>query len=65
MDKRDIQSFFSNMKTSNDIVDENALELFDNCEISKLDINRMYRYLDKCIQTPSSIEEMGIIDTIY
>lgn len=65
MDKRDVQSFFSNMKASNDIVDDNALELFDNCEISKLDINRMYRYLDKCIQTPSTIEEIGIIDTIY
>ena len=65
MDKKDVQSFFSNMKNINETVDDITLEPFDNCEISKLDINRMFRYLDKCIQTPSTIEEMGIIDSIY
>ena len=65
MDKKDVQSFFSNMKSINETVDDITLEPFDNCEISKLDINRMFRYLDKCIQTPSTIEEMGIIDSVY
>lgn len=65
MDKRDVQSFFSNMKTINETVDDIILEPFDNCDISKLDINRMYRYLDKCIQTPASVEELPIIDSVY
>jgi hypothetical protein len=26
------------------------MEIFDNCEITKLDINRIYRYIDKYIK---------------
>jgi len=26
------------------------MEIFDNCDITKLDINRIYRYIDKYIK---------------
>jgi len=46
MDKKDIFSFFLNMK--NKYNDNEIMELFgDNYDISKLDVHRIYRYLDK------------------
>jgi hypothetical protein len=47
MDKKDLFTFFLNLKkeyNENDIYG-----LFENYEINKLDISRMYRYLDKYI----------------
>jgi hypothetical protein len=45
MDKKDIFSFFLNLK--NKYTDNELLLIFENYEINKLDINRIYRYLDK------------------
>jgi hypothetical protein len=45
MDKKDIFSFFLNLK--NKYTDNVLLLIFENYEINKLDINRIYRYLDK------------------
>jgi hypothetical protein len=45
MDKKDIFSFFLDLKNKYD--DSELLSLFENYEISKLDINRIYRYLEK------------------
>jgi hypothetical protein len=47
MDKKDLFTFFLSIKNLNDV--ELAM-LFENYEITKLDINRMYRYLDKYIK---------------
>ena len=47
MDKKDLFAFFLSIKNLNDV--ETAM-LFENYEISKLDINRIYRYLDKYIK---------------
>jgi replication factor C subunit 1 len=45
MDKKDLFSFFLHLKNT---YDENQIvSLFENYEINKLDINRIYRYLDK------------------
>ena len=45
MDSKDILYFFNNIK--NDNLSENELTIFfENYEISKLDINRIYRYID-------------------
>jgi hypothetical protein len=45
MDKKDLFGFLLSVKN---MYDENQLyNLFENFEISKLDINRIYRYLDK------------------
>jgi replication factor C subunit 1 len=45
MDKKDMFSYFLDLKNN---FDENELiEVFENLEITKLDINRIYRYLDK------------------
>lgn len=44
MDKKDLLAFFLDIKSK---YDENELiELFENYEISKLDINRLYRYIN-------------------
>ena len=47
MDKSDLFGFFMELKN---VYDDNQLLLFfENYEISKLDINRIYRYVDKYI----------------
>ena len=61
MDRKDVQSFFIDMKNTTDIIDEKTMEIFENSEISKLDINRMYRYLDKCIQTSNTSLDENIV----
>ena len=43
MDKKDIFAFFLNLVNT----DNNVIALFENNEITKLDINRIYRYLEK------------------
>jgi len=45
MDKKDIFSFFLDLKRKYE--DHEMLSLFENYDISKLDINRIYRYLEK------------------
>jgi len=46
MDKKDLFSYFMNLK-KNHTIDE-IIDLFDNdnYEINKLDISRFYRYMD-------------------
>lgn len=48
MDKKDLFSFFLDIKKKHN--DAELLDLFENCDVSKLDINRVYRYLDKYIK---------------
>jgi DNA polymerase III delta prime subunit len=54
MDKKDMLSFFLDLKTKHDIND--MINLFENYEITKLDINRIYRYLEK--YTKEDAEDM-------
>jgi Cdc6-like AAA superfamily ATPase len=48
MDKKDLFGFFIDLKNKYD--DTQIISLFENYEISKLDINRIYRYLEKYIK---------------
>jgi len=49
MDVKDMLSFFIYLRDSNDNNSEEYIsKMFENIEISKLDINRIYRYIDKC-----------------
>ena len=45
MDKKDIFSFFMNLKSKHS--DTDIIALLEPQEISKLDINRIYRYIEK------------------
>jgi DNA polymerase III delta prime subunit len=45
MDKKDLFGFFIDLKNKYD--DNQIISLFENYEICKLDINRIYRYLEK------------------
>ena len=45
MDKKDIIGYFVELKAS--MSDNEIFALFENCEITKLDISRIYRYLEK------------------
>jgi hypothetical protein len=45
MDKKDIFSFFLDLR--NKYQDSEITTLLENYEITKLDINRIYRYLEK------------------
>ena len=42
-------SFFIQLRDKNDDNSEEYMtKMFENLEITKLDINRIYRYIDKC-----------------
>ena len=45
MDQSDLFAFFLSLRDEK--TEEEIYEIFENYEINKLDINRMYRYLDK------------------
>ena len=46
MDKKDLLTFFLSLKNIYDN-EEDILAIFENYEITKLDINRIYRFIDK------------------
>ena len=48
IDKKDLFGFFIELKNRND--DTDVLNLLENYEINKLDINRIYRYIEKYIK---------------
>jgi hypothetical protein len=48
MDKKDLFGFFIDLK--NNTGDNDITNLFENYEIGKLDINRIYRYIEKYIK---------------
>ena len=49
MDKKDMFGFFMEIKNNNNN-DNDILNLLENYEINKLDINRIYRYIEKYIK---------------
>jgi DNA polymerase III delta prime subunit len=58
MDKKDLFYFFIDLKNTCED-DAKILALFENYEITKLDINRIYRYLDKFTkETAADIEDI-------
>ena len=60
MDKKDLYGFFVDLKTKYD--DATILNIFENHDISKLDINRMYRYLEKYTKENAADTEDKEID---
>jgi DNA polymerase III delta prime subunit len=50
MDKNDMFAFFLDLREKDMLSDNNISIIFENYNISKLDINRIYRYLDKYIK---------------
>ena len=59
MDKKDIFSFFLDLK--NKYNDSEITGLFENYEITKLDINRIYRYIDKFTKVDAEdVDEVGV-----
>jgi hypothetical protein len=65
MDKKDLVSFFQEMRLFFNREDDDFLQssegmaqmdiLFENYNITKLDIRRMYRYLDKNVKKESEV----------
>jgi uncharacterized protein YdiU (UPF0061 family) len=60
MDKKDLFSFFLELKNNYD--DNQLVILFENYEITKLDINRIYRYLDKYTKENAADDDIIIDD---
>ena len=60
MDKKDLFSFFMDLKDKYE--DSQIISLFENYEISKLDVNRIYRYLDKYTKENIKAQEEEIIE---
>jgi DNA polymerase III delta prime subunit len=63
MDKNDMFSFFIELKNKH--TDNEIFTLFENLDISKLDINRIYRYLDKYTKENSYEQDEIIMDDEY
>jgi DNA polymerase III delta prime subunit len=61
MDSKDLFSFFLEIKNKYD--DNEAILLFENYEITKLDINRIYRYIDKYTKENVNEDNLDIIET--
>jgi len=57
MDKKDLFGFFLDIKNKYEPDSVEMNMLFENYEISKLDINRIYRYLEK--YTKENVDELG------
>jgi hypothetical protein len=55
MDKKDLLVFFLFIRDK--YSEQELLQLFENCEITKLDINRIYRYIDKYIKEDAPATE--------
>lgn len=63
MDKKDLLVFFVYIRDK--YSEQELLQLFENCEITKLDINRIYRYIDKYIkQDAPATEDIPVEDII-
>jgi hypothetical protein len=58
MDKKDLFGFFIELGNNNETSE--IVNLLDSCEIGKLDINRIYRYIEKYIKENAT----GIVDKI-
>ena len=59
MDQKDLFAFFQSIREEK--TEDEIYEMFENYEISKLDIKRMYRYLDK-YSLSNTIDEIDIDD---
>jgi hypothetical protein len=56
MDQKDLVEFFKDIKDGTDKgkkCNDAMMALFEQCEITKLDIDRMYRYIDKFSESTS------------
>ena len=62
MDKKDLFSYFIDLK--NKYEDPQIFALFENYEINKLDINRIYRYLDKYTKENIKTHDDEIIEEL-
>lgn len=60
MDKKDLYGFFMELKSKYD--DAQIISLLENYEINKLDINRIYRYLEKYTKEDATGTEDKEID---
>jgi hypothetical protein len=59
MDKNDLLSFFQELRLihGEDFYNKNNGEIFEEYDISKLDIKRIYRYLDKNVKKEVIVED--------
>ena len=56
MDKKDLFSFFMNIKNKHN--DNEIMNIFgENYDICKLDINRIYRYLEKYTKINADVDD--------
>ena len=60
MDQKDLFAFFLNLRQ--DKSEEEIYGLLENYEINKLDINRIYRYLDKYSSHEASVDDIDADD---
>ncbi len=63
LDKKDTFSFFLNLRLKH--TDEEIYTMFESYDITKLDINRIYRYLDKYTNKDCKIGDEIVVEMEY
>ena len=63
MDIKDMLSNFGNIKNKYNLEEEDVYKKFETYEISKLDISRMYRYLDYLCKKTMEQEDQDVLAT--
>ena len=63
MDQKDLFAYFLHLREEK--TEEDIYDIFENYEINKLDIKRMYRYLDKhCLYDNVDDDDLSILSNI-
>lgn len=67
MDKNDLLSFFQELRLvhGEEFYNKNGCKIFEDYDISKLDIKRIYRYLDKNVKKELLIEDENSDDECF
>ena len=55
MDKKDVFSYFLHLRNNHE--DEEVYAMLSDYEITKLDVNRIYRYLDKYTKQITTMDD--------
>jgi hypothetical protein len=64
MDQKDMFTFFFNLKNKYKYNEEKIYEILHTHDIGKLDVSRIYRYLNKYLRTEHAPHAVGEVESL-
>ena len=64
MNKQDLYSFFINIRKQNEYDEQNIYNILENYEIQKLDVIRMYKFIDRFLYDDDDMNDNTKHNTI-